>query len=141
VTQQQLEASVSGLLSDAAPVDSVACEAGLEPTVGTGTVCTVTSEGASVQREVTVDKVNGLLIDYSLLPILPVADVVGSLTDQLEQQLGARPDPVECTGDLQGKPGATVDCTVTLGAETQVFVLTVDSVDGTKVNYSFKPKS
>ena len=141
VTQQQLEASVSALLSDVGPVDSVECEAGLEPTPDTGTFCTVTSEGVPVQREVSVSKVNGLLMDYSVLPVLSAEEVAGSLTDQLEQQLGARPESVDCTDALQGKPGATVDCTVTLGEQTQIFVLTVDSVDGTKVNYGYKPKA
>ncbi|MCK0173401.1 DUF4333 domain-containing protein [Mycolicibacterium sp. F2034L] len=141
VTQQQLEASVSALLSQTAPVDAVTCDAGLEPTVDTGTFCTVTSDGVPVQREVTVQSVKGLLMDYTVLPVLRADEVATSLTDQLESQLGARPETVECTGDLQGRVDATVDCTVTLGASTQDFVLTVESVDGTQVNYGFKPKT
>lgn len=141
VTQQQLEASVSALLSQSAPVDAVSCDAGLEPTVGTGTFCTVTAEDIPVQREVTVNRVQGLLMDYSVLPVLSVDEVAASLTDQLEQQLGARPETVECAGELQGKPGATTECTVTLGADTQDFVLTVNTVEGTNVNYGFAPKT
>ncbi|MBO0680514.1 DUF4333 domain-containing protein [Mycolicibacterium sp. S2-37] len=141
VTQQQLEASVSALLSQTAAVDSVACDAGLEPTVDTGTFCTVTSEAIPVQREVTVNSVKGLLMDYSVLPVLRADEVVASLTDQLEQQLGARPDTVDCADDLQGRPGATTDCTVTLGEATQTFVVTVDTVDGTNVDYSFRPRT
>jgi hypothetical protein len=56
---------------------------------------------------------------------------------------GQQPQSVRCNEDLVGavgKPGNTVDCTVVLGEDTGSFTLTVTTVSGGNINYSFAPR-
>ncbi len=142
VSKEQLEKSVSTLVSDAAgvKVDSVICSSGLEGKKGAEAHCDVTAGGVTLQRTVDVTKVDGLLMNFTLIPVLPKADVQESLLNQLAEQLGQRPDSADCAGNLEGKPGTTMDCAVVAGSETQDFTLTVNTVDGDKINYSYAPK-
>ncbi len=142
ISQQQLEKSVTATLtqSGAAKVDSVSCESGLDGRVGASAYCTVSSDGTTARRLATVDKVDGLSMNYTIAPHLAKGDVENSLLDQLQQQLGQRPDSASCADDLQGAPNATLDCDVVAGSQTQTFTLTVTTVDGSKINYDFAPK-
>lgn len=142
VSKDQLEKSVSKLVSDAAgvTVDSVICNSGLEGKKGAEAHCDVTAGGVTLQRTVDVTKVDGLLMNFTLIPVLPKADVQESLLNQLAEKLGSRPDSADCSGNLEGKPGNTIECTVKAGEETQDFTLTVNNVDGDKINYSYAPK-
>lgn len=143
VSKEQLEKSVSSLVSDAsgATVDSVTCDSGLEGKKGAEAHCDVTVGGTTMQRTVDVTKVDGLLMNFTLIPVLPKDQVQESLLGQLAEQLGERPDSAECSENLEGKPGNTIDCTVVAGSESQEFTLTVNSVDGDRINYSYAPKS
>jgi hypothetical protein len=89
---------------------------------------------------VNVTGVEGLALNYVVVPVLVKADVESSLLDQLAQQLGQRPDSANCADNLQGKTGMSVDCVVTSGARTQTFILTVTTVDGSTVNFSYQAK-
>ncbi len=80
-------------------------------------------------------------MNFTVIPVLTKAQVESSLLDQLESQLGQRPDSADCTNDLQGTPGTTIDCTVVAGEETQVFTLTVNNVDGDRINFNYAPKA
>lgn len=142
VSKQQLEKAVGRLLSDSAgaPVESITCESGLEGKKGAEAHCEVTQGGVTLNRTVDVTNVEGLLMNFTVVPVLVKAQVETSLLDQLENQLGQRPDSADCTSDLEGKPGTSVDCTVVAGEETQVFELTVTSVDGDRINFNYKPK-
>lgn len=143
VNKEQLQKVVSGLISQASgvTVDAVSCDDGLEGKPGTETHCDVTANGVTLNRTVDVTKVDGLLMSFLVIPVLPKEQVENSLLDQLGAQLGHRPDSADCAGDLEGKTGTTVDCTVVAGAETQDFTLTVTTVDGDRINYSYAPKS
>ena len=46
----------------------------------------------------------------------------------------------DCSGDLDGKPAKTVDCTVVAGPETASFTLTVTSVEGSTINFRYEPR-
>ena len=85
-------------------------------------------------------KVDGLELDYTVAPILLKAETENALLDQLQQQLGQRPDSASCTDNLQGRTGATVDCVVTSGGQTQPFTLTVNTVQGSDINFNYQPK-
>jgi Domain of unknown function (DUF4333) len=80
-------------------------------------------------------------LNFDVLPVLTQAQVESSLLDELERQVGQRPDSADCTGDLEGKPGNTVDCTIVAGPETTSFTLTVDTVEGSTINYHYEPRS
>jgi Domain of unknown function (DUF4333) len=142
VSQQQLQKSVSALISQAASsqVDSVTCESGLDGKVDAVAFCNVTALGSTLRREVTVTKVDGLAMYYNVLPILLKAQIENSLLDQLQQRTGTRPDSADCSGNLQGKTGTEVDCVVQAGDQPQTYVVTVSAVDGPNINYEFALK-
>jgi hypothetical protein len=143
LSKDQLEKAVSRLVSDAegVQIDSVTCESGLEGKVGAAAYCDLGAEGAQLRRMVEVNNVEGLMMNFEVLPVLTQAQVESSLLDELESQVGQRPDSADCSGDLEGKPGNTVDCTIVAGPETTSFTLTVDTVDGNTINYHYEPRS
>lgn len=142
VSKEQLEKQVASLVADASgeKVDSVVCDGGLQGKQGFETHCEVTVGGVAVRRTVEVTKVTGLLMNFNLVPVLAKAKLQESLLDQLAEQLGQRPETADCPGDLAGKPGTTMECTVDIGGESMKFVLTVTSTDGDRINYSYESK-
>lgn len=142
VSKEQLQKAVANLISESSStkVDSVTCDSGLEGKEGAQAECEVTAGSVTITRTVDVTKVDGLLINFSLIPVLSQEQAQDSLLDQLEAKLGQRPDSADCSGNLEGKPGNTIDCTVVAGSETQDFTLTVTGVDGDTINYNFAPK-
>ena len=143
LSKDQLDKAVSRLVSDAegVQVDSMSCESGLEGEVGAVVSCDLDAGGVQLRRMVEVTSVEGLMLNFDVLPALTQAAVESSLLDELEGQVGQRPDSAECSGDLEGKPGKTVDCTIVAGPETTSFTLTVNTVEGTTINYSYEPKA
>ncbi|MCI4675516.1 DUF4333 domain-containing protein [Candidatus Mycolicibacterium alkanivorans] len=143
VSKEQLEKAVGRLLSESAgtPVDSITCESRLEGKKGSEAQCEVSQGGITLKRTVDVTNVDGLLMNFTVIPVLVKAQVESSLLDQLETQLGQRPDSADCTSDLEGKPGTTIDCTVVAGEETQAFTLTVTNADGDRINFDYAPKA
>ncbi|SBS70268.1 conserved exported hypothetical protein [uncultured Mycobacterium sp.] len=141
LSKTQLEKGVSGLLAKASnvTVDSVSCDSGLDGKEGTETHCDVTVAGVTSKRTVVVTKVEGLMLYFNVLPVLEKAQVESSLLDQLATQLGSRPDSATCTGDLEGKVGNSITCTVVAGSETQDFALTVTDVNGDRIDFNYKP--
>ena len=142
LSKEQLEKAVSRLVADAshAPVTSVSCESGLEGEVGSTARCDVDSEGLKLRRTVEVGSVEGLMMNFDVVPVLTKEEVASSLLDEFEHQSGRRPDSAECTGNLEGKPGNTVDCTVVSGSDTASFTLTVTRVSGGSIKYSYAPR-
>ncbi len=143
LSKEQLEKSVSALVEESlgTPAESVSCETGLEGEEGNVAYCDVEAGGATLRRTVEVSRVNGLIMDYRLTPMLTRDEVAASLLDQLEEAVGERPDSAECSDDLLGKTGTAIDCVVVAGVETTTFTVTVTSVDGNEFNYHFEPKS
>jgi hypothetical protein len=142
LSKDQLEKAVSRLVADAshAPVTSVSCESGLEGKVGSTAHCEVDSKGLKLLRTVEVSSVEGLMMNFDVVPVLTKEEVASSLLDEFEQQSGRRPDSAECTGNLEGRPGNTVDCTVVSGSDSASFTLTVTSVSGGSIKYSYAPR-
>lgn len=140
ISKEQLEKQVSSLVADASgeKVDSVICDGGLDGKQGIETHCEVKAGDVSVRRTVEVTKVDGLLMNFNLVPVLPKAKLQDSLLDQVAEQLGQRPDRVDCPGDLAGKPGTAMECTVDVAGESMKFALTVTSTDGDRINYTYE---
>ncbi|MBX7433167.1 DUF4333 domain-containing protein [Mycobacterium sp. Y57] len=139
LSKGQLERAVSRLLADREELAAaaVACPAGLVGRTGAQTRCDVTVDGATVRRTAEVTEVEGLMMTFDVIPILTRVEVEGSLLGELTQQLGRRPDSAECAGDLEGRPGNTVECTVAVWPASAVFVLTVTAVDGQHIDYTY----
>jgi hypothetical protein len=142
VSKKQLEKAVSRLVADAAraPVASVSCESGLDGKVGATAHCEVDAGGVTLRRTVEVNKVEGLMMNFDVVPVLTSEEVASSLLDELEGQSGRRPDSAQCAGNLEGKAGNTVDCTVVTGRDTASYTLTVTTVSGDSINYSYAPR-
>ncbi|WP_040780283.1 DUF4333 domain-containing protein [Nocardia pneumoniae] len=66
------------------------------------------------------------------------ADLEKSVKDTLTQKAGQEPDAIDCPGDLTGKTGTTMRCTLTAGADNLGVTLTVTSVEGDTVNYDIE---
>lgn len=143
LSKEQLQNTVSAVVQQASgvPVNSVACESGLEGKEGQEAFCWVDAGGIALRRTVEVKSVDGLLLKYDLIPVLTKAEIESSLLDQLQQQLGQRPDSAACADNLEGKPGTTIDCLVSSGGASQTFAVTVTTVEGSKINYSYQPKT
>lgn len=69
VSKEQLERTVVRLVNaEGGQADSVSCEAGLSGRVGAVTHCDVESNGVKVRRSVEVKKVEGLMMNFDLVP-------------------------------------------------------------------------
>ena len=142
LSKEQLETAVSRLVGDAshAEVASVSCESGLDGKVGATAHCEVDSGGVKLRRTVEVNSVEGLMMNFDVVPVLTKEEVANSLLDDFEKQSGRRPDSAQCTGDLEGTPGNTVDCTVVTGSDTSEFTLTVTTISDGSIKYSYAPR-
>lgn len=141
VSQTQLEASVSQMIANSTkePVASVSCESELQGKIGAVAYCDVTAGGATTRRTVEVTNVSGLLMNYGLVPMLPKAVVQSSLLFQMSQ-IGQHPDSVNCTNDMEGKLGNTVECTTLTAGQTHTYILTVTAVQGDNISYKYALK-
>ncbi|MCV7059842.1 DUF4333 domain-containing protein [Mycolicibacterium vaccae] len=142
LSTEQLERAVARLSGEngGPPVDGVDCETGLLGHLGEVTRCAVTTGGTTLRRTAEVTGVDGLTMNFDLVPMLTKVEVETSLLDELARHLTRRPETALCTGDLEGRPGNTVDCAVTDGPERAAFILTVTAVDGDHIDYSYAPR-
>jgi hypothetical protein len=143
LSQAQLEQQVTRLVVDAgSPADTMAtCLSGLLGQAGAVAQCDVRAAGTSLRRTAQVTSVEGLTMKFDLIPLLTKVEIENSLLDELATHLGGkRPESAVCGGDLEGRIGNTVDCTVTAAGETADLTLTVTAVDGTKIDYSYVPR-
>ncbi len=85
VSKEQLEKAVSRLVADAARVQvaSVSCESGLEGKVGATAHCDVDAGGVKLRRTVEVNTVEGLMMNFDVVPVLTKAEVETSLLNEL----------------------------------------------------------
>jgi hypothetical protein len=63
------------------------------------------------------------------------AVVEQQISDQLEAQVGQKPDKIECPDDLKAKVGETMRCTLTAGGDELGVSVEVTSVDGSDVGF------
>lgn len=135
LSRPQLERAVARLVSSS-PV-GVACLSGLPGRSGAVAQCDVSDGGAPVRRTATVTGVTGLTMTFDLVPLLTKSELEASLLDELAGRVNRRPDSAVCGGNLEGRLGNAVDCTVVSGTERAELTLTVTAVDGTKIDYTY----
>ncbi|GGK41324.1 DUF4333 domain-containing protein [Nocardia camponoti] len=63
------------------------------------------------------------------------ADLERSVSETLSTKIGTPVSEVDCPGDLSGKVGTTMRCTITVDGEQLGTNVTVTAVDGDIVNY------
>ena len=125
LTSKQLERQISEVIRDGSGIapQSVSCESGLEGHAGEITHCDVASGGATLRRTIEVDDIENLQINWQLLAMMTRQQVEQSLHSQIAQEIGEPPDSVTCAGELLGKKGKTVECTVVAAPESVVYLL------------------
>ena len=72
--------------------------------------------------------------------VTPKQQLEDALLERLAAGSDQAPDTVDCVGDLQATAGQTIECTVSTDLAGQVYVVTVTSVDGDMVNFTYAPK-
>lgn len=142
LSKEQLERAVARLVDEAGgpPTSDVMCLNGLLGVMGESAQCDVTADGVTLRRTAEVTSVEGLMMNFDLVPILTKGEVENSLLGDLTRHLGRRPDSATCSGNLEGKPGNTVDCSVVAGPESAAFIVTVTTVDGARIDFSYAPR-
>ncbi|WP_431970867.1 DUF4333 domain-containing protein [Nocardia sp. bgisy134] len=71
----------------------------------------------------------------STTPEVKESELEKSVKQTLTEEVGQAPDAIDCPGDLEGKVGTTMRCTLTAGGDTLALTVTVTSVEGDTVNY------
>lgn len=128
------------LVSRLTGASAVSCESGIEGKVGQDAQCDLNRNGVSLKQTVEVTKVEGLEMSLAVLPSLAKQQVQQLVADKLAVGAPARPQSVDCAGDLQGKPGATLECSVVTDGAAQPYVLAVTGVQGDAINFEVAPK-
>jgi hypothetical protein len=141
LSQQQLERRLTEELPER-PVDSVSCRDGLEPEVGTSTLCDVTVGGVPMRRTVKLMEVENLSLNFRVLSVIPRAVLAQQLLDELARSHGITIDTADatCAEDLQGVVGATAKCTVVDGPDRADFLLRANALHGNNlIEWSYEP--
>jgi uncharacterized protein DUF4333 len=71
-------------------------------------------------------------------PTVKQGKVEDKISQQLEAQVGQKPDDISCPGDLKGEVGEKMRCTLTAGTDKLGVTVKVTKVDGKKVNFDFE---
>ena len=141
MSKEQLEDYISARDSDdGKQVESVSCDSGLDGEKGAVTYCDTEAPKGTFRKKVEVVDVDGLLMNFNFVPVYPKRDLAKGLMDILEERLGVRPDSITCDDDMVGEKGISIDCTVSIGADEQVYTLTVTDVDGESIDFNYETK-
>ncbi|WP_054814149.1 DUF4333 domain-containing protein [Nocardia arizonensis] len=68
-------------------------------------------------------------------PKIKEVDLEKSVKQTLTEKVGQEPDSIDCPGDLTGKVGTTMRCTLSAGGDQLGLTVTVTSVQDDTVNY------
>lgn len=140
VTKSDVEGQISQKMTDPAgnKPESVSCPDDLKASVGAKMDCEMKIKGKNYGVNVTVTSVEGDQAKFDMVVTVNKDDVAREISDQLEQQVGHKPETVTCPDNLKGVEGATLRCTLTDAGETYGVNVTVTSVEGGDVNFNFK---
>lgn len=118
--------------------DSVTCPDDLKAQVGAQINCTMKVNGQTSTVNVTVSSVNGDQAKFDMVNTIDKNQVASQISDQLAQQFGSKPESLTCPDNLKGTQGATLRCQLVDGGQKYGVTVTVNSVDGSDVNFGFK---
>ncbi len=143
MSKEQLEKAVLAARGRRAgvPVDSVSCESGLDGKVGAVAHCDVDAGGVKLRRTVEVNSVEGLMMNFDVVPVLTKAEVESSLLDELETQRG-RAAGLGASARATSRASRATPSTApsSPAPDTAAFTLTVTTVEGSKINYRYAPQ-
>jgi hypothetical protein len=140
VSRSSVESQISQKMTDASgnKPESVSCPDDLKPTVGAKLDCEMKIKGQTYGVNVTVTSIEGDTAKFDMVETINKNDVAKEISDQLEAQVGHKPDTVSCPDNLKGARGATLRCTLTDAGDTYGVNVTVTSVEGGDVKYDIK---
>ncbi|MDQ4115149.1 MAG: DUF4333 domain-containing protein [Actinomycetota bacterium] len=130
--------------------DKVDCPGDLEGEKDATMKCTIKEGDGEIGVTVAVTEVDGsdLRFRYEVDDIAKDGSTPGVTVDEieleervstsLEQQVGQKPDQIDCPGDLTGKVGETMECTLTAGADQLGVTVTVTAVNESTVDFDLE---
>ena len=130
--------------------DKVDCPGDLEGEKDATMKCAIKEDGGEIGVTVTVTEVDGsdLRFRWEVDQTATEASPPGATVDEialekrvatlLEQQVGQKPDNIDCPGDLTGKVGETMECTLTAGADQLGVTVTVTAVNESTVDFDIE---
>lgn len=142
VAKADLEKSITDKLGTGSEQPrSVTCPGDLEGVAGKNISCeVVVSDTNAFQAVVTVDKLEGQTVDYTMTPALTQAQVEKAAVDILASaNNGQGPQSATCDSGLEGKQGTTVRCQLIDPGQSTGATVTVKSVDGLVMNLNVRP--
>lgn len=152
LSEEKTEKQLAQLLEKQTGVrpDDVDCPGDLPGKKDAVLKCSVSATGETHTVKLTVTEVDGTNIKYrykvvestgTSLPTNPTVDkatLEKKVADILEQEVGQRPDKIDCPGDLTGTVGETMRCTLTAGTDQLGLTVTVRAVEGSNVDFGVK---
>lgn len=90
--------------------------------------------GAATALTTLVFAVSGCSVNQSV----GQAKVEDAIKANLASQVNGQIEDVSCPGDLKSTVGATMQCTMTVDGQEHKVDVTVDSVEGTTVNFNMR---
>jgi hypothetical protein len=139
VSKSDVASQITQKLTDAAgnKPDSVDCPGDLSATVGAQLNCSMKVNGATYAVNVTVTSVNGSDVKFDMVETVDKTQVASAISDNVTQQVGAKPESVTCPDNLKGVQGATLRCKLVTGGNTYGVTVSVTGVDAGTVDYHF----
>lgn len=143
VSKSDVESQISQKMTDAAgkKPESVTCPGDLSAKVGATLDCQMTVKNKPFNVNVTVTSVDGGNVKFDMVETVDKNQVASQISDQLEQQVGRKPESVTCPDNLKGVSGATLRCQLTDAGDTYGINVTVTGVHAGVVNFDFKVDS
>nr|WP_243841634.1 DUF4333 domain-containing protein [Mycobacterium sp. DL592] len=140
VSKHDVESQISSKMTgaDGQKPESVTCPEDLAAQKGAEVDCAMRYDGKTSTVNVTVTSVDGNQAQFDMVNTVDKDQVANSISDQLTQQFGVKPDALTCPENLKGTTGATLRCEVTDGNQKYGVTVTVNNVQGSDVNYGFK---
>lgn len=143
VSREDVATSVQTLVNQQVPgAGAVTCPADLKAEVGQTTRCGFSVDGQPVDAVATVTSIEGSTAHFDVkTEARPVAKALleRKLAEQVGKQTGVTIDSTNCAGDLPPQQGASVNCVLTGGGDSLTVKVTVTTVNGGLINYSFAP--
>ncbi len=140
VSKSDVASQITSKMTDAAgnKPDSVTCPNDLPAKVGAQLNCEMKVKDQTFNVNVTVTSVEGSNVKFDMVETVDKNQVARVISDKLTQQVGVRPDAVNCPDNLKGVEGATLRCQLVDGTKKYGVDVTVTNVDAGDVNFDFK---
>ncbi|MBC7275630.1 DUF4333 domain-containing protein [Nocardioides sp.] len=147
--EADVESQLSQALEDQTGTkpDEVDCPGDLKGKTDTTMKCVIKDGSDDIPVTLTVTEVDGtdLRFRYEVAEATKDASASGATVDEiqleeristmLEEEVGQKPDEIDCPGDLAGAVGETMTCTLTAGTDELGVAVEVTAVEGSTVDF------